>query len=193
MPILTEIFFRIGPSFPMGGEYLGKQLDIGWMIAGGARAMFFNPSWSAAWAFDLGVSNTYNPSHTADTIFLDHNINQLVSVRAFNRTFANFAIGREWYIWAPANSPDEPHLRVGADFGGRWGAGTIKFNEIRHRTQVIEGIVAAIHADAEIPCGRCTFLGGIRGEYAFTYSNIFDQGVGNMQDLTFLFNFGVRY
>src|SRR5947207_13059859 len=44
MPILTEALFRVGPSFPMGGEYFGRNLDVGWMIEGGARAMFFDRS-----------------------------------------------------------------------------------------------------------------------------------------------------
>ena len=77
--------------------------------------------------------------------------------------------------------------------GGRYGAATVKFNEIRHHTQVIEGIYAAIHTDLEIPWGRCTYLAGIRGEYGFTWSNIFDRGQGDLQDLTALFNLGVRY
>src|SRR5262249_36761701 len=162
--------------------YFGRNLDTGWMIEGGARAMFFNPSWSAAWAAELSVSNTYNPSHSDNTIFLGHNINQFVSVRALNRTFVNAGIGREWYLWSAANA-DGHHLRFGADFGGRYGAATVKFNEIRHRTQVIEGIYAAIHTDLEIPWGRCTYLAGVRGEYGFTWSNIFMPGQGDMQDL----------
>ncbi len=193
IPILTEVQFRIGPSFPMGGEYFGQNLDIGWTVELAGRAMCFDRTWTRAWAFELGISNTYNSSHTGTQVFLDHNINQFVSVRALDRTFANFAIGREWYLWAPANDHDGLHWRAGADFGGRWGAATVKFNEIRHRTQVCEGIVAAIHTDLEIPCGRCTYLAGVRGEYNFTWSNVFDQGAGNLQDMVFLFNFGVRY
>jgi hypothetical protein len=193
MPILTEVVFRIGPSMPIGGEYFGRNLDTGWMIEGGARALFFNHAWSAAWAVELAISNTHNSSRNPDTIFLDHTINQQVSVRSLDRTFAGAGIGREWYVWGPANSPDECLWRFGADFGGRYGAATVKFNEIRHRTQVIEGIYAAIHTDLEIPWGRCTYLAGVRGEYGFTWSNIFAQYQGDIQDLTVLFNFGVRY
>jgi hypothetical protein len=193
-PVLTEVIFRVGPSFPVGGEYFGRNVDIGWMIQGGARAMFFNQSWTKAWAVELSISNTYNPAHaTADTTFLDHNINQLVSVRALDRTFVNAGIGREWYLWGAANVPDDCHLRTGVDFGGRYGAATVQFNEIRHRTQVIEGIYAAIHTDLEVPWGRWTYLAGVRGEYDFTWSNIFASGRGNMQDLLLLFNLGVRY
>ncbi len=193
-PIMTELIFRIGPSVPVGGEYLSRNLDVGWMIQGGARVLFFNPDWMRAWAVELAISNTHNGAlNPADTTFLDHTINQQVSVRSLDRTFAGAGIGREWYLWAPANCPDDCQLRVGGDFGGRYGAATIKFNEIRHRTQVIEGIYAAIHADIEVPWGRLTYLAGVRGEYSFTWSNIFATGRGDIEDLTVLFNFGVRY
>jgi hypothetical protein len=192
MPVLTEVVFRIGPSLPVGGEYFGRNLDTGWMIEGGARAMFFNQAWSAAWTVELTVSNTYNPSHSTDTILLAHDIKQLVSVRALDRTFGNAGFGREWYLWSAGNANDR-HWRCGADVGGRYGAATVKFNEIRHRTQVIEGVYAALHTDLEIPWGRCTYFAGLRGEYGFTWSNIFAPGQGDMQDLTVLFNLGVRY
>jgi len=192
-PILTEVVMRIGPSLPVGGEYFSRSLETGWMIEGAVRTMFFDKSWMAAWAVELGISNTHNQSNTTNTEFLAHNINQLVTVDSLDRTFVNLAIGREWYLWSPANIADDFHIRVGADCGGRWGAGTVKFVEIRHRTQVIEGVFAAIHADLEIPWGRWTYLAGIRGEYSFTFSNIFASGQGDMQDLTVLFNLGVRY
>jgi hypothetical protein len=193
-PIMTELIFRIGPSVPIGGTYLSRNLDVGWMIEGGARALFFNQGWTRAWAVELAVSNTHNGAlNPADTTFLDHTINQQVSVRSLDRTFAGAGLGREWYVWAPANAPDDCHLRFGGDFGGRYGAATIQFNEIRHRTQVIEGVYAALHADLEIPWGRLTYLAGVRGEYGYTFSNIFATGRGDLEDLTVLFNFGVRY
>src|SRR5579871_478670 len=37
VPIMTEFFTRIGPAFPVGGEYFGKTLSTGWMIEGGVR------------------------------------------------------------------------------------------------------------------------------------------------------------
>jgi len=192
-PILVEAFVRVGPAFPMGGEFFGRNLDTGWMIAGAARTMFFNHALSAAWAVELGISNTYNPSTSTDTTFLDHTVNQVVSIRSLDRTFANVGLGREWYLWTSAGDDQGAHLRWGADVGGRYGSATVQFNEIRHRTQVIEGFYTAIHADVEIPHGRWTYLAGIRGEYGFTWSNIFAKGDGNMQDMTLLVNFGARY
>ena len=192
-PIRTELIFRIGPSVPIGGEFLGRNLDTGWMIEGGARALFFNQAWNRAWAVELALSNTHNGGLTNNTTLLAHTINQQVSVTSLDRTFAGAGLGREWYLWAPANDPNDWHLRFGADAGARYGAATIKFAEIRHRTQVIEGFYAALHTDLEIPCGRLTYLAGMRTEYGFTWSNIFDQYKGNLQDITVLFDMGVRY
>jgi len=214
-PIQTEVIFRIGPSIPVGGEFLGRNLDTGWMIEGGARALFFNHASSAAWAVEFGISNTYNSSHSTDTTILRHDVPSFpntvaglpplipantpipVSVNSLNRTFANLGLGREWFVGAPGNS-DEWHLRFGTDFGGRYGSATVRFlgtalTTPGHHTQPVEGIFAAIHADLEIPYGRCTYLAGVRGEYGFTWSNVFDQGQGDMQDLTVLFNLGVRF
>jgi hypothetical protein len=192
MPILTELAFRIGPSFPVGGEFFGRYLNAGWIIEGGARALFPNRSWTKAWGVELGISNTYNPSTSTEPVFLDHNVKQFVTLRSLDRTFANAGIGREWYVRGAANSGGK-HLRVGADIGGRYGAAKVEFNEIKHRNQVIEGIYSNVHADLEIPWGRCTYLAGARGEYSFTWSNIFDVARGNLQDMNFLFSFGVRY
>jgi hypothetical protein len=192
MPILTELAFRVGPSFPMGGEFFSRNLNTGWIIEGGARALFFNRSWSKAWGVELGISNTYNPSTSTKPAFLDHFVNQPVTLRSLDRTFANAGFGREWYVWGAANSSGK-HLRVGADFGGRYGSAKVEFNEIKHHNQVIEGIYSNVHADLEIPWGRCTYLAGVRGEYSFTWSNIFQQGRGHMEDMSLLFSVGVRY
>jgi hypothetical protein len=192
MPILTEGQFRIGPAFPVGGEFLSQNIRTGWMVEGALRALFFNQPWDRAWAVELGISNTYNPSSSNNPILFEHSRNVTVTVRSLDRTFVNLALGREWYLWAPANS-EGPHLRFGADVGGRWGSGVIQFNEITHHEEVIEGMFGAIHADLEIPRDRWTFLAGIRGEYGFTWSNLFGPGRGNMEDLTLLFDLGVRY
>ena len=57
----------------------------------------------------------------------------------------------------------------------------------------VEGTYGAVHTDLEIPYGRCTYLGGIRGEYSYTFSNIFASGRGSVQDVSLLFNLGVRF
>ena len=190
MPILTELFLRAGPNFPVGGTFFGRSLDAGWMIHGGGRAMFFDPSWMSAWAIDVGISNHHNSADGTHAFRLG-TTNQVVTLDSYNRTFVNLGLGKEWYIWAPATSPDN-NLRVGADFGGRYGSAIARFNEIRHRTDVIGGVYAAIHGDFEIPCGRCTFLMGLRGEWAHTWSDILE-AQADLQDLSFLGNLGIRY
>jgi hypothetical protein len=208
VPVLTEVFFRVGPSAPIGGEFFGRNLAAGWMVEGGARALFFDNAWKAAWTVELGVTNDYNPGHGDNTTLLVHDVPALpaagikadtpvrVSVHSLNRTFADLGLGREWYVWAPADAP-ESRLRMGADFGGRWGSATVRFIGPQpappHHQQVCEAVYAAIHSDFEWSCGRWTFLAGLRLEYSFTWSNIFDTGRGNMQDLVALVNLGVRY
>ena len=138
MPIYTEAAVRTGASIPVGGEYFSRNLDTGWTIEGSVRALFFNHEYTRAWTVELGMTNTYNPSHTGNKIFLDHTVNQFVTLVSLNRTFVTLALGGEWYLWAPANS-DDARVRVGADIGGRWGSANAQFVEHPHSTDVIEG------------------------------------------------------
>ena len=204
VPITTEFFTRIGPAFPVGGEFFGRTLSTGWMIEGGVRAMFFNNEWSKAWAIELGVSNTYNENQSANTqVFIGNTFNNggkplgVVTVRALNRTYANLLFGREWYVPGPTLlGLDMSHVRFrfGADVGGRYGSEELKLVEsMNHHTDVTEGFVTAVHGDAELPLGRWTLIGGIRTEYAYSFSNIIAEHHGSIQDISLLFNVGVRY
>ncbi len=193
MPIYTEAAVRTGASIPVGGEYFSRNLDTGWTIEGSVRALFFNHEYTRAWTVELGMTNTYNPSHTGNKIFLDHTVNQFVTLVSLNRTFVTLALGGEWYLWAPANS-DDARVRVGADIGGRWGSANAQFVEHPHSTDVIEGAYLSLHTDLEIPTGgRWTFLAGLRGEYGCTFSNFFAQGHGDVQDMLLMISLGARY
>jgi hypothetical protein len=189
VPIQTEFFLRSGPSFPFGGDFFGRALDTGWMIQGGARALFFNRPMTRAWAIDFSISN--NNNHSSDPTATTINTGEIVTIRELNRTFVNVGFGREFYLWAPANQ-DGPMVRVGADFGGRWGTCNLETFQLRHQTDVIGGIYVAAHSDLEIPCGCCIFQTGIRAEYAYTFSDIL-KPVADVQDFNLLFSIGVRY
>lgn len=188
--VVTEIFFRVGPSVPVGHEFFGQVLPTGWMVEGGARALFFNRAWTAAWVGEVAVSNVNNQTEDTTTVFM-HNLAKTVSIRALNQTYFGLGLGREWYLGTPADTPGR-HWRFGLDVGGRYGAATTQFNEIRHRTNVIEGAYGAVHTDLEIPYGRYSYLAGVRIEYDIMRSNILD-GRSNLQAMTGLFNFGVKY
>src|SRR5262249_58975309 len=81
-----------------------------------------------------------------------------VTVRDMNRTFVNLGFGREWYL-DPANTCGL-RWRAGFDVGGRYGVNNVEFQEIRHRTDTIGGLYAALHTDVECPCGGLAFLLG---------------------------------
>jgi hypothetical protein len=204
-PISYEAYLRAGPSFPIGGSFFGHVLDTGWEIQGGARTLFFNPEVTAAWTVDLSISNIHN--HAGDqsqVVFIrDLASDQLppigVTAQGLNRTYANAALGREWYLWGAADSPgivhgELPNWRVGVDVGGRWGSEKLDLNEIRHRTEVTYGAFLSVHSDVEFPCGCCIFYGGARLEYDYSWSNILNPGAhGDLQDLNLLFEVGARF
>src|SRR5437660_1658592 len=176
-----------GP-LPFGPGRLGNSLNPGWAVEGGGRVLFFNPQVDAAWTVDLGLSNFHNFSDHKRTATLLNipssivtNVNgqpstqivilpQLnVTPSTYNRTFANLAIGREWYLAGTADSRvNQSNWRVGIDLGGRWGSGKLELDEIRHRVDVIGGIFLSAHSDVEIPCGNVMFFGGVRGEWSYT-------------------------
>ncbi len=190
MPILTEFYLRVGPSFPIGSQFLGEKLDTGWMIAVGARAMFYNQPQTAAWAVDLHIANLNHHAKDLD-VFLLPNTGTVVTPREYNRTFVGLGLGRERYLWGAAHSEGST-WRVGWDGGGRWGSASAKLRGSKHVTDVIGGVYAGIHTDLEIPWGCCIFIAGIRGEWEYTWSDIL-QRTSDAQDANLLFNFGVRY
>ena len=201
--LASELYLRAGPSVPLGGSLLGRELVTGWVIMGGARALFFDQANTAAWTIDAHLIHTANGADGTQQIPL--NIIQQgqrvqfgnggtrpgVTIHQSSRTLAGLGFGREYYLWQSADSPGK-HWRVGFDAGGRYGSGSMKFNEIRHRTDVMGGAFTAAHSDFEIPCGCCVFTGGFRLEWAYTWSDIL-QRPSDTQDLNLLFTLGCRY
>jgi len=209
-PILSELYVRSGASFPMGGEILGKLLQPGWTIGGGARALFFNSSTDAAWTIEAGITNIHNHSSHADvhiplTILVPNAAGGAtrvnfgndpgvpgVTVREYNRTTVDLAFGRELYLLGSATDCGSSHWRVGIDGGGRYGSAKAEFREIRHRTDVIGGVFASAHTDLEFPCGCCVFYTGLRVEFGYTWGDIL-QRQSDVYDVNVLLNVGVRY
>ena len=209
-PLMTELYFRSGFSFPYENGQLGKSLNTGWDIEGGGRALCFNERGDAAWTLSMGVLNIHNdaednppdirllnlklPGTNQTTVTLP----QLIAhVRSLNRTFLTGGVGREWYMLGAATGTrdnDCAKWRIGYDLGGRWGSAKVDLFETLHRTDVIGGAYVAIHSDIDIPCGCCTFFGGIRGEYSYTWSDILQiQNKAEFGEFGLLFSLGVRY
>src|SRR5262249_25875245 len=127
-----------------------------------------------------------------------------------NQTFVNLGFGRDWYFGDPAVGCCRPGCgngtcegddancfrhwswRIGVDGGGRYGTGSTQYVQVRERSDVIGGAFLGAHADVEIPCGCCMFMGGIRGEWNYTWTDIM-QRKSDVQEINLLFTVGVRY
>lgn len=202
IPLYSELDLHVGPSIPVGGNYLGRQLQVGWTIDGSIRGLRFNQDMTSAWVGEIHLLNSNNTGVTKGdpvvlNIFQKNAVgnsvltNVPVTVRSYNRTLAGLGFGKEWYLLEPANAPGRK-WRAGVDAGGRWGSASMQFPEIRHRTDVITGVYAAAHTDFEIPYGRCFLSWGLRCEWAYTWSNIL-QMQSDVQEINVLATFGVRY
>lgn len=214
-PIFEELFFRTGASVPLGGgnaRFFGHTLETGWDVEGGARSVFYDPHMDSAWDITMSVSNILNRGQHSD-ITVPYNLliagatnpitgqpgtpTQMtipISVRELNRTFANLGFGKEWYWDVPASVCAATRCRVGVDVGGRFGSAKLETHETTHKEDVISGVWVAGHADLERSCGCCTFLYGLRLEWAYTWTDILqEQNPGDVQELNFLVEFGVRF
>jgi hypothetical protein len=207
-PFMTELFIRSGWSLPTGATQFGRTLNVGWDIQGGARGLLFNSAMDRAWTAEISMSNVNNHGQHSDIHWplsvigtsplgtpehLNFGTGKLpgVTVRGLNRTYVNLGIGREWYLWAPANAPGR-HWRVGFDTGGRWGTARLDLFEFKHRTGPLGGVWTAFHSDLEIPWGACTFLAGGRVEWDYTWSHLL-QTVTDVMSVNMLISLGVRY
>ena len=207
-PIGSELYFRPGASFPIGGGDFPRRLNsTGFMFEAGGRVLFFNAPQTAAWTVELGVTFMGNSADSNETIPLNILVNEAAAGAAANpvrrnvevtvnhiiRTAADVSVGREWYLWAPANEYGKK-WRVGLDVGGRVGVASADFNEIRHRTDNLWGALCALHSDWEIPCGSCVWMAGIRAEYSYTWMGILQsQNNSDIGDIGLMLNLGVRF
>jgi hypothetical protein len=201
-----EIFLRAGTSLPFGGQAAGNELKVGSTIMAGGRALFFNPAKTTAFTVEAHILNSQNQAdgerqfplsiiepgeNGAQRVNFGSGNIPGVTIRRMSRTMVGVGLGREWYPWQPAGDP-HTKWRVGVDAGGRYGSASMRFNEIRHRTDVIGSAFAAAHSDLEIPCGPCVLQTGVRLEYAYTWSDIL-QRTSDVQELNLLFTLGLRY
>jgi hypothetical protein len=204
----VEVYWRTGISTPVGGGLLNDELNPGWRIEGGGRSLWFEPSFTRAWTIDAHILNVHNGGDGRTRVPLSllvvndqtGNAQRVnfgqggipgVTIAARNRTMVGLGVGREYYLLEPANVVGNL-WRIGWDFGGRYGSEKMDFNEIRHRTRVLENMFAAAHTDLEFPCCGCMWSAGFRLEWSYTWSTIL-QTQHDMQDINTLFTFGVRY
>ena len=190
-----ELYFRSGPSLPLGdGKLLSRNLAVGFEVQAGARTLFFNHQYDRAWTVDFSVSNTYNSGVTrGDTFILPSGTaapGLPVTIRSVNRTFVNLGAGREWFLYPALNSPS--HLRYGVDGGGRYGSGKFSLNETGYRGDVIGGAYLGAHMLYEFGFRESIVNIGLRTEYSYTWSDVFYRA-SDLSELNILINVGVRY
>jgi len=204
-PIGAELYVLTGLEIPAQGKIFGQVLETGWVVQGGGRSLFFNPAMDRDWNIDLSISNVFNRGQHSDiTVPLSLPIQPVtvgnvtfatrnVSIRQLNRTYANAALGREWYF----NRPPDAWVhtwRIGLSAGGRLGTEKLELNEVTHRHDIIGGVFVTFNTDVEIPCGCCTFLAGMRAEWGYNWSDILQrQNDSDLQDVNILFTAGVRF
>lgn len=204
-PVWMEVYGRSGASFPVGGSVLASRLDPGWFVQGGGRSLFFDRAEVRAWTIDLSISNDFKARKpgAAPIVAVDRDtmLPELVGVRIVNRTYANLALGREFYIIGSASAADWC-WRVGGDVGIRWGTSRMDVDDptnlpagfARHNSWSW-GQVGAVHSDVEIPLG-CAFLdAGVRVEYGATYQpRLTHTSTSNqINDINVLGTLGIRY
>jgi hypothetical protein len=117
------------------------------------------------------------------------------SVADYNQTFFNLAGGKVWYLRGSGDPSEQGCLwRVGCEGGGRYGTSKVDFNEIRHRTDVVGGMFAALYTDLEVPCQCAILQAGFRWEYQYIWGDpLQHQNQGDYQSFNLLATLGVRF
>ncbi len=213
-PITMELYLRTGPSIPVAGGFLAHALDAGWTVEGGGRTMFFNAARDAAWNVDIGVGfianqgghpnllTKYSYFATETVLFSPTSVLKTddVSVSGLYRTFVEAGIGREWWMLGSADC-GRKNWRIGADVGVHYGVARLDLHdyenlagEFQRSTHVLEGGYIGVHTDWECPCNCCTFLGGLRAEWADSVQKVLrNTGDEYLMDVTITAYLGVRY
>jgi hypothetical protein len=215
-PIGWETYVRTGVAFPLSGNIFGDNLQPGWNISGGGRALFFNPEADKAWVIDVGISNTHFNSRNRNNVVTllnmpdprNNNATEVqrnggrpfptipsldTGINSFNLTSANLSLGREIYLLGNAEQ-EENNWRAGWDFGGRWGNCKIQPTNYPHLDDVFGSVFLAAHTDIEVPWGACVLQFGTRFEWDYTWTDILQpQNNGDITMFNLLFTGGIRF
>jgi hypothetical protein len=212
-----ELYAHTGPAWSLGEGRFARQLQTGWHTGGGGRSLFFNPAHDAAWVFDLGLSYQYNRGSVGHFTELELRQAPIVignqqiprpdvlapaAIRGLHRTYFNFALGRDWWMWGPGSTglASGWNVRVGGLVGGRWGTGHVDLipqnpalGDYQRRQGVIHGLFLAPHLTFEVPRGSCVWFGGVRAEWGYDWMNLVPPLEGNLHNINFLLTAGIRF
>jgi len=213
-----ELYTYTGPTWAIGEGEFTRRLQTGWMVGGGGRSLYFDPSHTMAWVVDLGVSYQYNRGESDDPISTDvrqpplrnqltgativrPDIFERVRVRALHRTNFNFGFGRDWWLYGAAipGLEEQTNWRVGALVGGRWGTAHVDLEPVNEpggyarRHNVTHGVFLAAHSTVEVPMGSWILFAGLRAEWGYDWTNLVPPMDGNMHSVNLLLTSGIRY
>lgn len=202
-PIMSEIYVRNGMNFPVAGGIFNNVTSMGYILSVGGRSLFFNPCGSKAWTIEFGIDYMYN---SGGKDYEEFDIFGVFStVRDHHRAAFHLAAGRELYLFAPAYQ-NNFNWRMGWDVGGRYGAERVNLNftqdppnanlpiDFTRRSDTFGAAFVAIHTDMEYPLAGCrTFVAGIRGEWAYNWSEVIPTYDSFLQDVNIMFNFGMKF
>ncbi|HJZ91716.1 MAG TPA: hypothetical protein VKE40_12650 [Gemmataceae bacterium] len=195
-PLGQEVYFRVGPSVPLGEGIFVKNLNVGWVAQVGGRAQFFDPPGDSAWVVDAHLHYEYNDAGGQDTSIFR---GTPVTIRSLYRWAVGLGAGRDWYQHSPGFVAGlyDANFRFGWDVGGRWGTGHVEMNPIletdgfRRHHDVFGQAFVGLLATMEVPVGGWSFVCGGRLEADRTFSDFLPGG--SFYDLSFLLEIGVKY
>jgi hypothetical protein len=213
-----EVYTFSGANFIFGPGLPGR-LNTGWTVGDGVRSLFFDPTHTTAWTFDLSGSYTHNSgqgSRDPANLFLrtQPTVNTatgavtvlpdrpaLSAIQGIHRLSFNFAIGRDVWLMGAGNVGGETgtNVRVGGWVGGRYGSSHVDIipldvpNGYSRRQNVFEGVFVGTHLTCETPLGGWILFGGLRAEYGYDWTNLVPPLQGNINNINLQATLGIRF
>ena len=201
-----EVYTYTGVNLVFG-DGLPDKMNAGWTVGGGIRTLFFDPTHTAAWTLDYGVSYTHNwaqGSRDPENLFIRQTTGDRVAlsgIREVHRTSFNFNIGRDVWLLGSGNTGGMPgtNCRVGGWVGGRYGTSHVDIDPLdevdgyARRQNVFNGVVVGTHATFDTPMGGWILFGGVRAEYGYDWTNLVPPIQGNINNVNLQLTLGVRY
>ena len=187
-------------------DYDGESTS-GWTVGGGVRTLFFDPTHTAAWTVDYGLSYTHNwgqGSRDPQFLWIRQAAGDRIAfsgIRAIHRTSFNFNFGRDVWLWGAGNTGgmEGTNVRVGGWVGGRYGTSQVDFDPLAEvdgyarRQNVFHGVVVGAHATFDMPMGGWALFGGMRAEYGYDWTNLVPPLQGNIHNANIQLTLGIRY
>jgi|GEM_PF-7122323 len=196
-PIGSEFIIRTGPTWTIGGGAFKDALNVGYQVAGVGRTLFYNTSGSSAFVVDVGLMYTINQGNGNDIQMI---YEKPATIRTLHRTAVQVGLGKEWFTSGPGflNVLQNSTSHFGIDAGARYGTTHVDLTPLGTEFDYarLHGIYGGAYVGAsygwDLPLGGYTFNFGMRGEYAYTSSDVLPMN-SDQHELSLFLTFGMRY